>query len=49
MNDVYHIDVLRSKLTRNIAATFNEVHEELIVAIDDFIPTHEDGTWQNPK
>ncbi|KAF8491192.1 cytochrome P450 [Russula emetica] len=42
MNDEYHTDIIRSKLTRNIAATFNEVREELIMAMDDFVPTHED-------
>jgi cytochrome P450 len=42
MKDDYHSDVIRSKLTRNIAATFSEVREELIMAMDDLIPTHED-------
>jgi hypothetical protein len=46
MKDEYHTDVIRSKLTRNIAATFNVVREELIMAMDDLIPTHEDSTWQ---
>jgi hypothetical protein len=49
MSDEYHTDIIRSKLTRNIAATFNEVREELIMAMDDLIPTHGDGTWQSPK
>ena len=44
MNDEYHTDVIRSKLTRNIATTFNEVREEFIMAMDDLIPTHEDST-----
>jgi cytochrome P450 len=42
MSDEYHTDIIRSKLTRNIAATFNEVREELIMAMDDLIPTHGD-------
>jgi len=42
IKDEYHTDVIRSKLTRNIAATFSEVREELIMAMDDLIPTHED-------
>jgi hypothetical protein len=32
-NDDYHIDVIRSKLTRNIDSTFKEVREELIMAM----------------
>jgi len=42
MTDTYHVDIVRSKLTRNIAATFNDVREELIMAMDDYIPTDED-------
>ena len=44
MNDTFHIDVIRSKLTRNIAATFKDVREELVMAMDDFIPTCKDST-----
>ena len=43
LHDEYHIDVIRSKLTRNIAATFKEVREELVSALDDFLPTSCDG------
>jgi Trm5-related predicted tRNA methylase len=43
MNDEYHKDVIRSKLTRNIAVTFKEVREELVSALDDFLPTSEDS------
>jgi hypothetical protein len=42
-NDEYHTDIVRSQLTRNIAATFKEVREELIMGMNDLIPTHEDG------
>jgi hypothetical protein len=42
---MFHTDVVRSKLTRNIAGTFKEVREELIMAMDDFIPMRGDGTW----
>jgi hypothetical protein len=48
MNDEFHTDVIRSKLTRNIAVTFKEVREELIMGMDDLVPMHEDGTWQSP-
>jgi hypothetical protein len=46
--DRYHLDIIRSKLTRNIAATFEEVHEELVLAFDDLIQTRDDGALNNP-
>jgi hypothetical protein len=45
-NDEYHTDIIRSQLTRNIANTFKDVREELIMAMDDLISTREDGAWQ---
>jgi len=45
MNDDYHAGVIRSKLTRNIAVTFEEVRGELINALEDLIPTGEDSRW----
>jgi hypothetical protein len=47
MDDEFHTDVIRSKLTRNIAATFKEVREELIMGMDDMFPTSEDSKWQS--
>jgi hypothetical protein len=44
MKDLYHVDVIRSKLTRNIALTFKEVCEENVMAMDDFVPTCDDST-----
>jgi len=41
-DDIYHAEVIRSKLTRNLAVTFKEVREELINALEDSIPTDED-------
>jgi hypothetical protein len=43
--DRYHVDIIRTKLTRNIAVTFEEVREELIHALNDLIPTDEDSKW----
>jgi hypothetical protein len=43
MDDCYHVEVIRSKLTRNIAVTFKEVREELVHAMEDLIPTGEDS------
>ncbi|KAF8491191.1 cytochrome P450 [Russula emetica] len=41
-HDEYHTDIIRSQLTRNIANTFKEVREELIMGMDDLIPARED-------
>jgi hypothetical protein len=46
-HDEYHTDIIRSHLTRNIANTFNEVREELIMAVDDLIPARKDSAWQS--
>ncbi|KAH9975528.1 cytochrome P450 [Lactifluus volemus] len=40
--DEYHVDVVRSKLTRNITAVFGEVREELVLAFDDMIQSRDD-------
>jgi len=45
MDDNYHMDVIRTKLTRNIAVIFKEVREELILALKDLIRTDEDSKW----
>ena len=46
MNDDYQTDVIRSKLTRNIANTFKEVRDELLTSFDASIPVYGDGAWQ---
>jgi hypothetical protein len=46
MHNNYHTDIIRSKLTRNIADTFKEVRDELIRSLDASIPVHGDGAWQ---
>ncbi|KAN0118582.1 Cytochrome P450, partial [Russula decolorans] len=38
-HDEYHTDIIRAKLTRDVAGTFKDVHEELVMAMDDLIPT----------
>jgi hypothetical protein len=40
--DTYSTDVMRSKLTRDVAATFKEVREEFVMAMHDLIPTRDD-------
>ena len=49
MNDTFHVHVIRSKLTRNIAITFKDVREELVMGMGDLIPTREDSEWQSPR
>ena len=40
-DDLYHVDIIRTRLTRNIAVTFKEVREEVIHALKDLIPADE--------
>ncbi len=47
--DEYTTPLVRSKLARNIAALFKDVREELVMAMDDLVPIHEDSTWQSYK
>ena len=49
MFDEYIVSLVRSKLTRNIAVIFKDVREELVMAMDDFIPIHKDSTWKSHK
>ena len=46
MNDGYHMDVVRTKLTRNIVNTFKDVRDELLTAFDASIPVSGDGAWR---
>jgi len=39
----YHVDIIRTKLTRNIATTFEEVRDELVRSLEASIPVHGDG------
>jgi len=41
--DGYSLEIVHSKFTRDVASTFEEVSGELIVAIDELIPTSEYG------
>ncbi|KAN0130729.1 Cytochrome P450 [Lactarius tabidus] len=40
LDNVYHVDIIRTKLTRNIADTFKEVRDELVRSLDASIPMH---------
>ncbi len=41
--DTYHSDVIRSRLTRNIATTFDQVNNEFIDALAAYIPMASEG------
>ncbi len=43
MDNTYHGDVIRSKLTRNIADTFKQVRDELVSSLEA-LHLHGDGT-----
>ena len=47
--DTYSTDVIRSKLTRDVAGIYKQIREELVMAMDESIPTRHDGTWQSPR
>ena len=42
-DNMYHVDIIRTKLTRNIADTFKEVRDELVRSLDASIPARGDG------
>jgi hypothetical protein len=44
LQNEYHVDIIRTKLTRNLAVTFKEVRDELIRALDASVPVRGDGT-----
>jgi hypothetical protein len=41
--DNYHLGVVRSRLTRNIAATFTQVNDELDATLRECIPASSEG------
>ena len=43
LDDSYHVDIIRTKLTRNIADLFKDVRDELVRSLDASIPTSGDG------
>ncbi|KAN0126092.1 Cytochrome P450 [Lactarius tabidus] len=48
VHDDYHLDVMRSKLTRNIADSFKEFRDELIKSLDASIQVHGDDWVKVP-
>ena len=45
-DDGFHIDVIRSQLTRNIAARFSDVQDEIAAAFAEYVPTKGNGKHQ---
>ena len=43
MDDPYHIDIIKEKLTRTLPAVLPEVIDELKLAVDEHIPTQDDS------
>ena len=43
LDDSYHVDIIRTNLTRNIADIFKDVRDELVRSLDASIPTSGDG------
>ena len=43
LKNEYHVDVIRSKLTRSLAVTFKEVRDELIRTLDASVSVRGDG------
>jgi hypoxanthine-guanine phosphoribosyltransferase len=42
----YHADIIRSKLIRIIPSVFQDIHDELVLALNDIIPTVDEGMPQ---
>jgi len=38
LNDGFHVDVIRSQLTRNITARFSDIQDEITAAFADYVP-----------
>ncbi|KAH9482089.1 Cytochrome P450 monooxygenase 151 [Psilocybe cubensis] len=38
----YHINIVRGPLTRNLANQFNDIHDEMVLALNDMIPCKAD-------
>jgi len=43
--DAYHVATIRTPLTRNIAARFSDIRDEIVAAFDDIIPAKENGKY----
>jgi cytochrome P450 len=48
LDNVYHVDIIRTRLTRNIADIFKKVRDELVRSLDASIPTDGDDWVKVP-
>jgi cytochrome P450 len=48
LDNSYHVDIIRTKLTRNIGDTFKEVYDELVRSLEASIPVHGDDWVKVP-
>jgi hypothetical protein len=39
----YHINIVRGPLTRNLANQFEDIRDEMVLAVNDMIPLQKDG------
>ena len=42
----YHVDIIRSKLICVIPAVFQDANDEVVIALNDIIPTVDEGMPQ---
>ncbi|KAF8583917.1 cytochrome P450 [Ramaria rubella] len=47
VSDMYHIDVIRIRLTRNLVHVFPQIRDEAVRAFDDYIPVTDDWAPAN--
>ncbi|KAI0713160.1 cytochrome P450 [Cerioporus squamosus] len=45
LTDAYHIDIIKEKLTRTLPTVLPNVIDELELAVQEYIPTKDDGKW----
>jgi len=43
--DPFHVATVRTPLTRNIAARFSDIRDEVQASFDDIIPAKENGKY----
>ena len=43
--DHYHVPIVRTPLTRNIAIRFSDIKDEIVTAFSELVPAKEDGPF----
>lgn len=44
---MYHVEVIRSHLTRNISSLYPGIREEVSVTFDEVLDLRDSGEWNN--